>query len=175
MELTLIRHTSVDVPPGICYGQTDVPLKPSFEQEAAKVKAQLKDDRFSRVYTSPLSRCTRLADYCDYPDAIRDPRLMEINFGQWEMTPYADLTGEYAQRWFDDWVNTPAPGGESLMDQYKRVSGFLDELRAGGEESACLFTHGGVITCARIYNRQYDIKEAFRHIPDYGEVVRMTI
>ena len=34
MELILIRHTSVDVPPGVCYGQTDVPLKSTFEQEA---------------------------------------------------------------------------------------------------------------------------------------------
>ena len=35
MEIILIRHTSVDVPKGTCYGQTDVPLKPTFEQEAA--------------------------------------------------------------------------------------------------------------------------------------------
>ena len=37
MEVILIRHTSVDVPPGVCYGQTDVPLKPTFEQEAARL------------------------------------------------------------------------------------------------------------------------------------------
>lgn len=42
MEIVLIRHTSVDVPPGVCYGQTDVPLKPSFEQEAAVTKENLK-------------------------------------------------------------------------------------------------------------------------------------
>ena len=28
MEIYLIRHTSVDVPAGYAYGQTDVPLKP---------------------------------------------------------------------------------------------------------------------------------------------------
>ena len=38
MEVILIRHTSVDVPPGVCYGQTDVPLKPTFEQEAAVIQ-----------------------------------------------------------------------------------------------------------------------------------------
>ena len=32
MEVIFIRHTSVDVPPGVCYGQTDVPLRNSFEQ-----------------------------------------------------------------------------------------------------------------------------------------------
>ena len=29
--------------------------------------------------------------------------------------------------WFDDWINIPAPSGESLQDQYNRVSSFLDE------------------------------------------------
>ena len=42
MEVILIRHTSVDVLPGVCYGQTDVPLKPTFEQEAAVTQENLK-------------------------------------------------------------------------------------------------------------------------------------
>lgn len=33
MKLYLVRHTRVDVPSGICYGQTDVPLADSFETE----------------------------------------------------------------------------------------------------------------------------------------------
>ena len=41
MKLVLVRHTSVDVPPAICYGQTDVPLKESFHIEADKVKTEL--------------------------------------------------------------------------------------------------------------------------------------
>ena len=28
MNIYLIRHTSVDVPKGLCYGQSDVPLRP---------------------------------------------------------------------------------------------------------------------------------------------------
>lgn len=60
MEIVLIRHTSVDVPPGVCYGQTDVPLKPSFEQEAAVTKENLKVYLpFEHVYTSPAhTLCT---------------------------------------------------------------------------------------------------------------------
>ena len=41
MEVILIRHTSPDVPAGTCYGQADVPLKASFEKEAAVAKAAL--------------------------------------------------------------------------------------------------------------------------------------
>ena len=31
MVIYFMRHTAVDVPQGVCYGQTDVPLKPTFE------------------------------------------------------------------------------------------------------------------------------------------------
>ena len=73
MEITLIRHTSVDVPPGVCYGQTDLPLKDSFEQEAAitlsRLKASLPEEEyFDHAFTSPLTRCVHLADYCDSPN-----------------------------------------------------------------------------------------------------------
>ena len=35
MEVILIRHTSVDVPTGVCYGQTDVPRNLPFKAKAA--------------------------------------------------------------------------------------------------------------------------------------------
>lgn len=38
MEIYLVRHTSVNVPAGYAYGQTDVPLRPTFEKEAEAVK-----------------------------------------------------------------------------------------------------------------------------------------
>ena len=41
MKLFLIRHTSVLVPPGTTYGFTDVPLRPTFEEEAARTRARL--------------------------------------------------------------------------------------------------------------------------------------
>ena len=69
MEIYLIRHTSVDVPAGYAYGQTDVPLKPTFEEEAEEVKKGLSDHTFDKVWTSPLTRCVRLANYCGFPEA----------------------------------------------------------------------------------------------------------
>ena len=85
MRIYFVRHTSVDVPQGITYGQTDVPLNSTFETEAEQVKEQLTGLAFDAVWTSPLSRCVRLATYCGYPDAYRDDRLKELSFGAWEM------------------------------------------------------------------------------------------
>ena len=51
MNIYLIRHTSVDVPKGMCYGQSDVPLRSTFEEEAAAVKAGIASIAFDRAYT----------------------------------------------------------------------------------------------------------------------------
>lgn len=174
MEIYLIRHTSVDVPAGFAYGQTDVALRPTFEEEAAKVKATVSELTFDKVWCSPLTRCVRLACYCGYPDATREDRIKELNFGEWEMKSWEELSSDpRSESWFNDWINTQTPSGESLMDQYNRVSSFLDELRKSGLDKVSLFAHGGVLTCARVYAGEYDIKEAFKNIPTYGEVIKL--
>lgn len=94
MEVFLIRHTAVDVPAGYAYGQTDVPLKASFMEEAARVKQVLEGHTFDQVWSSPLSRCRRLATYCGYPEPMIDPRLMEVSFGEWEMKSWDDVSSD---------------------------------------------------------------------------------
>ena len=92
MEIYLVRHTSVDIPAGYAYGQTDVPLRPSFEDEAEAVKKNLSGHTFDKVWSSPLTRCTRLATYCGYPDAEKEDRIKEISFGEWEMKSWDELS-----------------------------------------------------------------------------------
>lgn len=175
MEVTMIRHTSVDVPPGVCYGQTDVPLNPSFEQEAAVTCAQLQVISFDQVYTSPLSRCVRLADYCGYPDAIRDDRLKEINFGEWEMKTFSEIQDPRLEEWFQDYFNVPATGGESFRMEFERVSAFLDELRGKDFDRVAVFAHGGVLLCAQIYTGTFTVEEAFNALTPYGGIIRLTL
>ena len=103
MQITLVRHTTPDVPVGTCYGQSDVPLRASFEEEAEVVRRRLSGMAFDAVYTSPLSRCTRLAHFCGYPDAIQDKRLMEINFGVWEMQRYENIVDPRLQDYYADY------------------------------------------------------------------------
>ena len=176
MEVVLIRHTTVDVPTGTCYGQTDVPLKETFEEEAAATKAALEAyGPFDHVYTSPLSRCTRLADYCGYKEAQRDPRIMEIDFGEWEMQRFDDITDPHLQEWYADHINTPVTGGESFMQQYQRVGRFLDELREKPWQRVAVFAHGGVLVAAQVYAGTITPQEAFAALSPFGGVVRITL
>lgn len=175
MEITLIRHTAVDVPPGTCYGQTDVPLKESFPQEAARTAEQLREETFDAVFVSPLSRCTRLADYCGYRNAIRDERIKELDFGEWEMQKFDEISDPRLQEWYDDYFNVAATGGESFMMQLKRVSEFLDELRGKEYRQVAVFAHGGVLLCAQIYAGTVKKEEAFDALTPYGGVIRLTL
>lgn len=176
MEIILIRHTSVDVPKGTCYGQTDVPLKPTFEQEAAVTLEKLNAYApFDQVYTSPLSRCTRLATYCGFPEAIHDPRLLELNFGEWEMQNFNDIKDSRLQEWFDDYLNVPATNGESFSMQYRRVADFLDVLKTKPYQKVAIFTHGGVLACAQIYVGLLEPENVFTSSIPYGSITNMII
>lgn len=180
MNVYLVRHTSVDVPRGICYGQTDVPLKASFHQEARAVKEKLENifpdkSLLDAVYTSPLSRCTRLAGFCGFGDAIREPRILEMNFGEWEMQEFGSIKDPHLQVWFNDWINEKCTGGESFMEQFARVQAFLNELKEKGLENVLLFCHGGVLACAKVLQGKIKPGEAFASLDDYGSILHISL
>lgn len=171
MKIYIIRHTAVGVS-GICYGQTDVPLKETFEEEAEVVKQKLKDIPFDAVFSSPLSRAKKLAEYCGCTDIKLYDRLKELHFGDWEMQEWNKID---MSAWEKDWVNTPAPNGESFKQMYARVVSFLDELKNASYSSVAIFAHGGVISCFRVYFGQTVLKGAFDNMADYGEVLTFDL
>lgn len=176
MKVYLVRHTSVDVAPGTCYGQTDVPLRASFQEEAEACKKALQDTgmRFSRIYTSPLSRCTHLVAYCGFPEAERDERLKEMNMGEWEMQRFEEITDPRIQEWYDDYLRVRTTGGESFMDVLARVSDFLDHLdRTSGP--ALVFAHGGVLVAAQVYAGKVKLEDAMKALPPYGGMVEIDL
>lgn len=177
MEIYLIRHTSVDVPQGVCYGQTDVPLKTSFEQEAEIVKNNLAGHTFDAIYTSPLSRCVRLATYCGYPDAQHDDRLKEMFMGDWEMQSFDKINDPQLQEWYDNYLYIPTRNGESYQDLLTRVSSFFKELKnnADSNHKIAVFAHGGVLLSAQIYAGVFSPENALQKLPSYGEIVRISL
>ncbi len=175
MEVVLVRHTSVAVPKGTCYGWSDVPLAPTFEAEAEVTKGALRGLRFDKVFSSPLTRARKLAEYCGYADAVIDDRLKEMNMGDWEMKPFDEISDGNLQRWYDDFMHFSTTNGEGFPDMYRRVSSFLDELGGHPYERVAVFAHGGVLMCAGIYGGLYGRGEAVGNLVPYGGIVRVTI
>ncbi len=170
-----MRHTAVDVPAGMCYGQTDVPLRPTFPEEAKKCAEQLQNLHFDAVYSSPLSRCTRLATACGYATAKHDHRIKELNFGEWEMQYFSQIKDPRLQLWYEDYIHIRTTGGESFIDQYNRVSQFIKELQEKQYENVLAFTHGGVLICAQIYAGVISMENAFDKVPPYGSLIILEL
>jgi len=172
MKVYLIRHTSVVWDGSVtCYGATDVDVRDTFEEEATKTLKSIEGIRVDRVYTSPLKRSVKLASFCGYPDAERDNRLKEMNFGDWEGRPWAEIIrGMEVDVFFEQYLKTPTPNGESQEDQQRRVQAFLEEKKAEGLSAIMVFCHGGVINCARSLAGEVKLAEAFATIPDFGSL-----
>lgn len=175
MEVILVRHTRVNVVPGMCYGNTDVDVASSFEEEAERVRVRLSGQEFDAVYSSPLQRCRKLALYCGYDHFVTDERLKELNFGRWEGQRWEEIQDPLLQEWYDDWLSMPAGGAESFLEQYNRVSRFMDDLKETNHRKVCVFAHGGTIRAALIYAGVYNFNQAFTDDVDYGSQIKITI
>lgn len=174
MNVYFIRHTAVDVPPGVCYGQTDVPLKESFIIEAEVVFEQIKHIKFDAVFSSPLSRCFKLAHYCGFTDAIIDDRLQELNFGAWEMQAWDKIEDPHLAAWYKDYLTVSTTGGESFSDLYQRFYAFFETLPKHAQQIA-VFTHGGIINCARVYAKTTTLETMFNETPCYGSITKLRL
>lgn len=171
MEIIFVRHTTPDVPPGTCYGWSDVDVATSFTIEASLTKENLKLYLpVEKAFTSPLKRAVKLAEFCGFKDAERDDRLKEMNMGDWEMQLYDEIKDPALEAWYKDYMTLPATNGESFPQLYARVSSFLEDLKSKPYKRVAVFAHGGVIVAAGLYARLFSKEEAFRHLVKYGEL-----
>ena len=142
MQLYLIRHPAPRVAAGVCYGRSDLPLAADVALAAARILPQL--PKMLPVYTSPLRRCRQLADAL-HPAPRTDPRLQEMDFGEWEMTPWEHIQREALDGWAADPLGYAPPAGESVACLRQRVEDFVIEARHAGVARAALVTHAGVM------------------------------
>ena len=128
-QIYLVRHTKPDIREGICYGATDIPLAYTFPNETKKVQERIKGVEFEKIYSSPLRRCTELATILAPEGYIRDSRLTELNFGEWELKSWNEIfQTPYGKEWMNNYQTLASLGGESYPDLYNRVSEFIEEL-----------------------------------------------
>ena len=174
MEIYLIRHTSPLVEKGICYGQADLALNMvSFESEYEHICAKIPFKTLD-FYSSPLQRCLTLAQALS-PTVTTDKRLMELNFGDWELENWTDLPAAGLQVWMDDFVNEQVPGGENYTALYQRTVEFIEELLQQKQESVAIVTHAGNIRSIISWALDLPLANSFRIKLDYGTVVYLEI
>lgn len=174
MEIYLVRHTKTDVRPGICFGQSDVELADTFLTEAELIKTALpvKPDA---LFTSPLKRCGMLAGKLYSVPYLTDNRLMEMDFGDWEMMKWDDIPADKLMQWTDNYVTQPPPGGECFTALYNRVKEFFNErVLNSGCSSVVIITHAGVIRSVLALALNIDLPDTFNYSVNHGEVFKVS-
>ena len=129
---------------GVCYGQSDIDVTESFGDEASIIKTVIPAS-VEMVYSSPLMRCRKLAEYL-YPQGpfSWEPELQELHCGEWEMQHWDAIPREVIDPWMNDFVNVCIPGGESYVQLYERVVRCFNRVVASPRPVIAV-AHGGVI------------------------------
>jgi len=174
LKLYLIRHTSLQIGTGICYGQTDIDVAASFEQELTSIRTRLGNTQFDAVYTSPLQRCNKLAEALNIGELIADNRLLELHFGDWEMQAWDDIPREIFDVWAHDYANISPPNGETFSQLQQRGVSFLDSiLRKQPDSNIAVVTHGGMIRALIAHVLNMPLKGLFRLTIDHGSITQL--
>lgn len=215
MDIYLIRHTEVAVSRSVAYGQSDVDLTDTYDEQYGRLRQHLPDEPVA-LFSSPLSRCSRLAEDLaaslespgvDSPgrstvvglphhrhsgavespgvDAHRsavqyDDRLKEFHFGDWELTPWAEIGRDVLDPWMADFVSVRTPNGENFGDVFERVGGFWREqilpvAETGASRPVFIVSHGGVIRALLCLFLDLPLQNAYRINLDYGAVTKLTL
>jgi broad specificity phosphatase PhoE len=123
--LVLCRHgrTAANAA-GVLLGRADPPLDERGSAQATALPALV--GRPARVVSSPLLRARQTAAALGLPVEI-DERWIELDYGELDERPLADIPGSLWARWRADPGFAP-PGGESLSTLGARVRSACDEL-----------------------------------------------
>lgn len=174
MRLTLIRHTSLQVPAGVCYGQTDVDVAATFMDEASQTKEKLKQFEFDAVFTSPLQRCVKLAHALVQHEVAQDERLKELHFGDWEMRAWDDIPRNVFDHWAQNYAELAPPNGETFSQLQQRGIAFLEQQQQQFPQGHVLVvTHGGMIRAMLAHVLNMQLKGLFRFNIDYGSITQL--
>ena len=150
----LLRHAqSVANTKGILSGQDDsVELSKAGFKQAESIISYLSAIKFSKVYSSPLTRCIQtIAPFMEKNSKIDfqvDNRVIEMNYGKWSGRKLAVLSKD--PKW-KNVQNNPAtftfPQGESFKSMRKRVDLALADLKTK-KGPILVVTHGDIIKMA---------------------------
>lgn len=174
MEVYLVRHTETVCEKGVCYGQSDVALLEPYWEQFDVIKSQIPHE--ATVYSSPLIRCVELASYLSETSIITDSRLMEMDFGDWEMRPWEAIPADDFTPWMNDFVNVAVPNGESFVDLHHRVTDFFkNELLKNDNIPVVIVAHAGVIRSVLCMISALPLQDAFQNKVDFGQVIKIEI
>ncbi len=168
MQLFLIRHSRPLIDAGICYGQLDVDCEDPLPV-AKSLKQRIPHD--TPVISSPLLRARKLALALD-PQMKIDARLSEINFGEWEGRPWADIQRDSLDAWAANVLEFTPPGGESVVCLQRRAVDLVSSLTG---PRMVLVTHAGILRALLGHYRQLPVSQWTQLKFEFGQMTELRV
>jgi len=152
-ELYLIRHgeTELNVKE-VYYGWTDCGLSEKGVMQSEDLADILQNVSFAAVVSSSLIRAVATAAIVSgyTPDEIiKDDRLREQNFGDWEGLHHSEIKEKYKEaweNWSSDWKNAAPTKGESFFEMYNRIKSSIEDILTEYKgKKVLIVSHQGVM------------------------------
>ncbi|HYE82748.1 MAG TPA: alpha-ribazole phosphatase [Clostridia bacterium] len=151
--LYLVRHGETELnTAGVYYGWTDCSLSEKGITQGSDLADILQNVTFDAVISSSLARAvltSAIVSGFTPEEIIKDDRLRELNFGEWEGLHYNEVMEKHKdawEKWGSDWKNTAPPGGESFNQIYSRVKSCIEDvLKDYRGKRLLIVSHQGVM------------------------------
>ncbi|MDX1435731.1 MAG: histidine phosphatase family protein [Anaerolineales bacterium] len=174
----LIRHGQTDWNlEGRYTGQSDIPLNETGREQAQRAAAQLQQSPPDVIYSSDLKRARETAEIIGRAFRLpvaTDPRLREIDQGEWEGMLFPDIKERFEQefnRMRDDPFNVGPPGGESVGQVWERVLASADEIaQSHPRQRVVLVSHGLALAIIKAHGNGHAVDEIWGLIPPNATV-----
>lgn len=136
LTVYLLRHgeTAYNADGNRYCGTTDIGLTDKGLRQAEMIAQSINNIQFDAVYASPLQRAYHTATLAsnNKQEVVKDERLLELDFGQWEGKTRAEFVAENPLLW-EQWDNAPekyrAGGtGNTATEIVERVDCFFLEM-----------------------------------------------
>jgi broad specificity phosphatase PhoE len=178
VTLVVVRHGRTQAnAAGVLLGRLDPSLdEVGRAQAAAAAQAIAVTSPDAMVVSSPLSRTRETAGYISGELGATvdiDERWIEVDYGDLDGTPLADLPPELWAKWRSDPTFTP-PGGESLAALGERVRAACDELAPiARDRDVVVVTHVSPVKAALLWALGVDDSVAWRAYVQPGSITRI--
>lgn len=173
MTLFVVRHGRTEAnASGLLLGRADPVLDDVGHRQASEIAAVIPNG--ARLVSSPLRRCTETAAAIG-DEVETDERLLELNYGEFDLRPLAEIPAETWARWRADPDFRP-PDGESLRELATRIGAAFSELAASAiDGDVVVVTHVSPIKAALAWALGVGIEISWRSYVAQASITRIAV
>ncbi len=180
-RLILIRHGDTKwSEEGRYMGTTDVSLNQRGIIQAKAISQVLCKEKLDIIYSSTLSRANATARIIAKKHKVthlKDSRLNELCFGDWEGLTFTEIATKYTDQWKQwqaDLESFSPPKGENVREFKDRVLSFLSFIQVDlGEQTVAIVSHGGSIKIMLLHALDTTLKSFWRLKVNLGSISRI--